>query len=107
MERLAVMLLRIDSRRGRGRCYCSGSRKHCPRSNGLLRKPNRMRSNLLPATLIRMQRRARLQKLFISALGALFAMIVGMIMVPFAQAQFDSASVLGTIKDPSGSGIPS
>jgi len=39
MERLAVMLLRIDSRRGRGRCYCSGSRKHCPRSNGLLRKP--------------------------------------------------------------------
>jgi hypothetical protein len=60
-----------------------------------------MRSNLLPATHV------RLQKAFISTLGALLAMVVGMIMVPFAQAQFDSASVLGTIKDPSGSGIPS
>ncbi len=66
-----------------------------------------MRSNLLPATHVRMQHRTRLHKVFISTLGALLAMVVGMIVVPFAQAQFDSASVLGTIKDQSGSGIPS
>jgi hypothetical protein len=66
-----------------------------------------MRSNLLPATHVQMQHRTRLQKVFIGTRGAVLAMVVGMIMVPFAQAQFDSASVLGTIKDQSGSGIPS
>jgi hypothetical protein len=50
-----------------------------------------------------MQHRTRLQKLLMGTLCALLAMIT----VPFAQAQFDSASVLGTIKDQSGSGIPS
>jgi Carboxypeptidase regulatory-like domain/TonB dependent receptor len=39
-----------------------------------------------------------------TALGILFSIL--MLTVPLARAQFDSASVLGTVKDPSGAAVP-
>jgi hypothetical protein len=62
-----------------------------------------MRSKLFPAWAGTLHYRTSLKKAMRRFLGLLLAMI----MVPLIQAQFDSASVLGTIKDPSGAGIAS